>query len=148
MFVQISRVMPSLEEGWNNILCNHRIEDIKDLYKILQVIVTYLHIWKQQSLLIFCRTYFLIPFSAILPFLFILLLNIRIIWDLKHVKVSTSLKKTSIHKHIGKAILMCYNLVSAVKAQRFGSNKKLKKEINLFMVLLRCLKNTYIYKIF
>ena len=108
MFVQISRVVPSLEEGWNNILCDHRIEDIKDLYKILQVIVTYLHIWKQQSLLIFCRTYFLIPFSAILPFLFILLLNIRIIWDLKHVKVSTSLKKTAkintaIHKHVDTA---------------------------------------------
>jgi len=57
----------------------------------------------------FFKTYFLIPFSAILPFLFILMLNIRILWDLKH-----------------------------VKAQRFGSNKKLKKEINLFMVLLRC----------
>lgn len=41
MFVQISGVMSSLEEGWNNILCDHRIEDIKDLHKILQVIVTY-----------------------------------------------------------------------------------------------------------
>ena len=42
MFIQISRVVSSLEEGWNNILCDHRIEDIKDLHKILQVIDTYL----------------------------------------------------------------------------------------------------------
>ena len=38
--------------------------------------------------------------------------------------------------------VIVFYLLLTVKAQRFGSNKKLKKEINLFMVLLRCLKNT------
>lgn len=33
------------------------------------------------------RTYFYITFTALLPFLFIFVLNARIIWDLKHVKV-------------------------------------------------------------
>jgi len=53
------------------------------------------------------RTYFYITFSALMPFLSIFFLNARIIWDLQH-----------------------------VKAQRFGSSKKLKKEINLFLILL------------
>eukprot|EP00092_Neocalanus_flemingeri_P018500 GFUD01020025.1.p1 GENE.GFUD01020025.1~~GFUD01020025.1.p1 ORF type:complete len:402 (+),score=67.71 GFUD01020025.1:193-1398(+) len=53
------------------------------------------------------QTYFNIPFSAIMPLFSMFFLNVRIIWDLKNVKV-----------------------------QRFGSKKKLKKEVNLFFVLL------------
>ena len=53
------------------------------------------------------QTYFSIPFSAIMPLFSMFVLNVRIICDLKNVKV-----------------------------QRFGSKKKMKNEVNLFFVLL------------
>ena len=58
-----------------------------------------------------------------MPFLSIFFLNVRIMWDLRHVKVSHC----------------CGSCGTGInfQAQRFGSKKKLNKEINLFVILLR-----------
>jgi len=53
------------------------------------------------------KTYFTVPILALLPFLSVLVLNVRMIWDLRYVKV-----------------------------QRFGSSKQLKKEVTFFLILL------------
>jgi len=55
----------------------------------------------------FYRTYFHILVTALLPLLAMFLLNLGILWDLRH-----------------------------VQAQRFGSRNNLRREINLFLVLL------------
>ena len=64
-------------------------------------------------------------FSAVLPLLLMLVLNLYIIHDLRNIKVLLNIsKKQRCHQKRG------------FQVQRFGSKNKLKKELNLFLILL------------
>ena len=69
---------------------------------------------KDSNYIKFYRTYFRILSTAVIPFLALIFINLRIIVDLSH-----------------------------VKPKRFGSHRKLWKEMNMFLVLL-CIVVTFI----
>ena len=61
---------------------------------------------KSESYIKFYQTYFNIPFSGIIPLLSVLILNIRIIWELKNVKVQKFRSKNKMKKEINQAFVL------------------------------------------